>query len=286
MSHLDPSTTLDVLHQLHAQLGPVDPDARAIVGLRASGPGAVALIDVTMRDNGVLDAPDDADGLVVVTAEDVAGPDGIEVVTLQQLVCVLRGGDELGVYLPQGATELASWSTADPADGDAQALRPRDAAANTARRAFGLPSLAAVPDVTELFARTWLLAVTGEAVERFDAADGPREVEPDALREVAARPPLGEGLDPVTTSWDDVHRAATAGTLELGPFTVDREHAAWLDAVGLAQVLDRTLPSTDQLLATLRVVGDDDLLAWAIEWLTARAWTAIRSGDPSRSAPR
>ncbi|MFA9431750.1 hypothetical protein [Egicoccus sp. AB-alg2] len=271
-SRLDTTTTLDVLRQLHDQLGPVDPDARAIVALQATGDGAVSLVDVTLHDNGVLEAPAEADGLVVVTAEDVAGPDGGEVVTLQQLVCVLRDGEEVGVYRPLGASELASWSTANPADTDAQALRPRDTAANTARRAFGLPSLADVPPITDLFARTWLLAVTGDAVERFDAADGPREVEPDELRDVAARPPLGAGLGDGEVSWETVHRAACDGSLELGPFTVDPAHARWLDTPGFAQLLDRTLPSTEQLLGTLQVVGEDDLLDWAIGWLAARAW--------------
>ncbi|MFA9443983.1 hypothetical protein [Egicoccus sp. AB-alg6-2] len=271
-SQLDPTTAVDVLRQLHDQLGPVDPDARAIVGLQATGPGAVTLVDVTMQENGILEAPDGSDGLVVVTSEDVAAEDEAEVVTLQQLVCVLRGGAEVGVYRVADGDDVAAWSTADPDDLDAQALRPRDAAANTARRAFGLPSLVDVPPVTDLYARTWLLAVTGEAVERFDAADGPREVDPAELAEVAGRPPLGDGLDPTTATWDDVHRHAREGTLELGPFTVDPAHADWLDAAGLAQVLDRTLPSTEQLLATLHVVGDDDLLAWAIGWLTERAW--------------
>lgn len=269
---LDPATAIDVLRQLHDQLGPVDPTARAIVGLQATAPGAVTLVDVTLHDNGILDAPPEADGLVVVTAEDVAGPEADGVVTLQQLVGVLRSGAEVGVYRPQDGSELASWSSSDDGDTDGQALRPRDPAANTARRAFGLPSLADIPPVVELFTRTWLLAVTGEAVERFDAADGPREVEPETLRAAADRPPLGAALDATTAGWDDVHRAARDGTLELGPFTVDLAHANWLDTVGLAQLLDRTLPSVEQLLATLQVVGDDELLNWAIEWLAAREW--------------
>ena len=269
---LDPATTVDVLRQLHDQLGPIDPDTRAIVGLQASEPGAVQLVDVAMRDNGILEVPDDTDGLVVVTAEDVADLEGRDVVTLQQLVCILRDGVEVGVYRPEGDDDLASWSTADDHDDDAQALRPRDPVANTARRAFGLASVADVPEVVDLYARAWLLAVTGEAVERFDAAEGPREVDPDELREVAARPPLGDGLDEAISTWDDVHRAACDGSLELGPFTVDVEHARWLDTVGLAQLLDRTLPPVEQLLATLQVVGEDDLMNWAIERLAARDW--------------
>ena len=272
MSRLDAATAGGVLRQLHDQLGAVDPTARAIVGLQTTAPGSVALIDVALQSNGVLDAPPEAEGLVVVTAEDVTGPDRDEVVTLQQLVCVLRDGAEVGVYRPAGATELATWSTADADNPDAQALRPRDPAANTARRAFGLPSLADVPPVTDLYARAWLLAVTGEAVERFDAADGPREVTPEEVRDVADRPPLGDHLAAANSTWDDVHRAARDGTLDLGPFTVDRDHAAWLDAAGLAQFLDRTLPPVAQLLATLELVGEAALSNWAIDWLAARAW--------------
>ncbi|MBS3941026.1 MAG: hypothetical protein KG028_08700 [Actinobacteria bacterium] len=271
-SRLDPTTTVDVLRQLHDQLGPVDPATRAIVGLQATEPGAVQLVDVAMRDNGILEVGDATDGLVVVTAEDVADPDGRDIVTLQQLVCILRDGGEVGVYRPEGSEDLLSWSTADELDEDAQALRPRDPVANTARRAFGQACLADVPEVVDLCARAWLLAVTGEAIERFDAADGPREVDPHELRDVAARPPLGDGLDEASTTWDDVHRAACDGSLELGPFTVDVEHANWLDTVGLAQLLDRTLPPVEQLLGTLQVVGEDDLLNWAIEWLSARDW--------------
>ena len=276
-SRLDAATALDVLRQLHDQLGPVDPDARAIVALQATDNGAVSLIDVTLHDNGILEAPEQADGLIVVTAEDVAAEgmaaeDGTDVVTLQQLVCVLRSGEEVGVYRPHGADELASWTTADPDDLDAPALRPRDPAANTARRALGQPSLAAVPPITDLLARTWLLNVGGEALERFDADDGPHEVEPAELREVASRPPLGGAATDVEPTWEAVHRAACEGSLELGPFTVDPAHARWLDTAGFAQLLDRTLPSIEQLLGTLRVVGEDELLGWAIDWLSARAW--------------
>lgn len=269
---LDPTMAVDVLRQLHDQLGPVDPDTRAIVGLQATGPGAVQLIDVALRDNGILEVPEDTAGLVVVTAEDVADDEGRDVVTLQQLVCILRHGEEVGVYRPEGSEELASWSTADDADDDADALRPRDPVANTARRAFGLASVAVIPPVVDLYARAWLLAVSGEALERFDAADGPREVAPEELREVADRPPLGDGLDDTDTTWDDIHRAACDGTLELGPFTVDVEHADWLDTIGLAQLLDRTVPPVEQLLAALHIVGEDDLMNWAIEWLAARDW--------------
>ncbi len=267
---LAPDRALEVLVDLDRQLGSVDEATRAIVGIRAAGDGTVALVDVQLADNGVLRAPD-VDGLVVVTSEEVAH--GEDVVPLQQLVCILPSGHEAGVYRVGGGDDLRSWRTdADP--DDAAALRPHDVASNTARRAFGLPSLVEPMAVEELLTRTWLVAVAGEAITLFDAPEGPRDVEVEELLEVAARPLLGglvTGDGPLPT-WERIHEAAVAGTLELGPFTVDREHAAWLDAAGLAQVLDRTLPPVEELLSSLRVAGDDDAMAWAIDQLLERDW--------------
>jgi hypothetical protein len=270
---LTPLRVLEVLAQLDAQLGAVDPDTRAIVGLRATGEGSVGLIDVDLLDNGILVLPPEADGLVVVTTEEVAH--GEDVVPLHQLLGVLPDGTEVGVYRVGDSDELRSWRTdADPDDA-APALRPRDTASNTARRAFGLPSLVEGPmEVTELLARVWLLAVAGEALQRFDAPEGPRDVEVEELEEVASRPILGHlrADETEVPTWDEVHAAAVAGELELGPFTVDRAHAAWLDPHGLAQVLDRTLPPVEELLGSIRVAGNDDAMAWAISWLMARDW--------------
>jgi hypothetical protein len=272
---LDPATALEVLEQLRAQLGEVDPEVRAIVALRSTGPGSVELVDVTLHDNRVLEPPADAAGLVVVTGEQVAAAqDGDDVVALQQLVCVLPDGEEVGISIAEEDPDPRRWSTADDPDGVAASLRPRDVASNSARRAFGLPSLVDLPAMTDLLARAWLLAVASEAMRRFDGPDGVLEVTADDLEDVAVRPPLGElpsrgdGLP----TWEQVHAAAVAGQLELGTFTVDVDHAAWLDAAGLAQLLDVTVPSTEDLLGSLQVVGDDDLLGWAIGWLAARGW--------------
>jgi hypothetical protein len=272
---LDPATALDVLEQLRAQLGEVDPEVRAIVALRSTGPGSVELVDVTLHDNRILEPPADAAGLVVVTGEQVAAAqDGDDVVALQQLVCVLPDGEEVGISIAEEDPDPRRWSTADDPDGVAASLRPRDVASNSARRAFGLPSLVDLPAMTDLLARAWLLAVASEAMRRFDGPDGVLEVTADDLEDVAVRPPLGEirtrgdGLP----TWEQVHAAAVAGQLELGTFTVDVEHAAWLDADGFAQLLDVTVPSTEDLLDSLQVVGDDDLLGWAIGWLAARGW--------------
>ena len=271
---LDGSRTLDVLAQLDRELGHISETTRAIVGLRAEPDGTVALIDVDLRDDGVLVPPDDADGLVVVTTEEVAH--GEDVVPLQQLVAVLTDGTELGVYRVADGDELRSWRTDGDPDDEAPALRPRDLASNTARRAFGLPSLVEGPmTVSELVARAWLVAVAGEALQRFDAPEGPRDVEVEELLEVAARPLLG-GLvsdpDAPLPSWDVVHAAAIAGELELGPFTVEPEHARWLDPHGLAQVLDRVLPPVEEMLGSIRIAGSDDAMAWAINELLRRDW--------------
>lgn len=266
--------TLDVLVQLDRELGPIDDAVRAIVGLRAEANGTVALIDVALRDDGVLVPPADTHGLVVVTSEEVAHGD--DVVPLKQLVAVLPDGREAGVYRVAEADDLRSWRTdADP-DDEAPALRPRDVASNTARRAFGLPSLVAgTMSVEELCARAWLVAVSAEAITRFDAPEGPREVEVEELTAVAAEPVLGDlvpNADAPLPSWPDIHLAAVDGRLELGPFTVAPTHAAWLDGNGLAQVLDRTLPPIEELLGSLRIAGGDDVMAWAIDELLRRDW--------------
>ena len=270
---LEPTRALAVIVDLDHQLGAVDEDARAIVALRAEPDGTVALVDVDLRDNGILVPPPDADALVVVTTEEVAH--GHDVVPLHQLLCVLPDGTEVGVYRVADEDELRAWRTDEDPDDAADALRPRDVASNTARRAFGLPSLVDGPfPVTELLARTWLLAVAGEALQRFDAPEGPRDVEVEELLEVADRPLLGglATLDGPAPTWQQIHDAAVAGELALGPLSVDPEHAAWLDPDGLAQVLDRTLPPVEEMLGSIRIAGNDDAMAWAISWLLARDW--------------
>jgi hypothetical protein len=269
VSAIDSSTALDVLTQLHEQLGDVDADARAVVALSRLDDGTVSLEDVAIHDNGVLVAPEHAAGLVVVTSEDVELDGDQEVVSLRQLLCILPDGTEVGVFQVGDDRTPRTWSTTDD---PTSALRPRDLASNTARRALGLRSVVEPPPVADLLARAWLLAVAREALTRFDEADGPREVAPSELAEVAERPPLPGVGDDEIPSWEEVHRLAADGHLEVGPFAVDAEHASWLDVAGLAQVLDQTLPSTEELLGSLRLVGDEELLAWAIDWLSERDW--------------
>lgn len=277
---LDGPRALDVLTQLHDQLGPTDADTRALVALTVAEDGTVALTDVALRDDGVLETPDDVAGIVVVTSEDVRlddedGDDGEDVV-LHHLVAILADGTEVGVVRVGDDDTPRVWSSADGADG----MRPRDLTANTARRALGLPSLADVPPIEDLLARAWLVRVASAGLEAFDGPAGPREVEPEELDEYVDVDPLGEccaqataGYDPSTPpSWAEVREAAIAGQLHVGSLTVDAAHARWLDVDGFAQVVDRTLPSTEELLGTLRIVGEDPLVGWAIEHITARGW--------------
>lgn len=267
---IGPDQALEVLVHLDAELGDVAAGTRAIVGLCAAEDGSTGLVDVTLREDGVLEVGPEVEALVAVTDEELAADDEVE--ALHVLVCVLPDGVEVGVYRLADDDRLRGWRTdVDPAE--AEPLRPRDVASNTARRAFGLPSLVDdVPPVTDVLARAWLLVVAREALARFDAVDGPHEIEAAELVAVAEQPVLGGIGDGQPSTWEELHRAAADGELELGPFEVDPAHAAWLDAPGFAQVLDRTLPSVEELLGSLRVVGDDDLLAWAIGWLSARDW--------------
>jgi hypothetical protein len=274
---VSPEQALEVLAHLASELGDVAGDTRAIAGLRVAGDDHVEVVDVTLHDNGVLEVSDDVGGLVVVTAEELADDD--EVVVVRQLLCVLPDGTEVGtsrVTGPDGDQPTPVWRTDQDPDDAAADLRPRDLASNTARRAFGLPSMVAnLPPVTEVLARGWLLTVATEALQRFDTPDGPREVEPDELAEVAVDAlPAACDPDGPPPTWATLHAAAIEGHLEVGTFRVDRAHARWLDPDGLAQVLDQTLPPVGELLASLDVLGDDDLVTWAIEWLAAREWYA------------
>ncbi|MTV24782.1 hypothetical protein FTX61_05030 [Nitriliruptoraceae bacterium ZYF776] len=268
---LSAADALDVLVQLDAQLGEVDPDRRALVALTRDPGGAVALTEIALRDDGVLEAPDATVGIVVVTSEEVElDGDDDEVVTLRQLAAILPDGTEVGVVRIGDDPEPRAWSSAEGAEG----LRPRDVTANTARRALGLPTVAVVPPPSDLLARAWLVAVTEDALSRFDTPVGPRDVTPEELSRHEDAAPL-PGLvddDEAAPSWEDLRRAAVAGQLHLGSFTVDPTHAAWLDDTGFAQVLDRTLPPNGELLNTLRIVGEDPLVDWAISHLSERGW--------------
>ena len=79
------------------------------------------------------------------------------------------------------------------------------------------------------------------------------------------------------------HGRTIAGELHVGSLTVDPAHAAWLDDDGFAQVVDRTLPSTEELLGTLRLVGEGRApVSHASRSATARAASRC-SASTSRS---
>ena len=267
-----PERALDVLLQLEPQLRDVATDRRAIVGLRALATDHVELIDVDLGADGVLD-PGAADALVVVTTEEVG--DGDDVLCLTQLVCVLPDGTEVGISRADDAADARVWRTDRDAADAADDLRPRDVVANTARRAFGLPSAVANElTVRELLGRAWLMEVAGEALRRFDAPGGPREVPVEELRPLAQQPLLGglvNGDVPLPT-WEQIQAHAVAGHLELGHFPVAATHAAWLDEAAFAQLLDTTLPTAEDLLEQLRVTAGDQGMAWALAFLLDRGW--------------
>ena len=269
---LAPERALDVLLQLEPQLRGVVAGQRAIVGLQALADDHVELVDVDLAADGTLD-PAGADALVVVTSEDVG--DGDDVVSVTQLMCILPDGTEVGISRAEGAEQARVWRTDQDESDAAEELRPHDVAANTARRAFGLPSaIGECPSVESIVGRAWLVAVAGESLRRFDTPQGVRDVEVEELSSVAHAPLLGglangEGSLP---DWEQLHAHAAAGRLELGPFTVRPSHAAWLDVDGLAQVLDTTLPTAEDLLEQLRVTTGDRGMAWALTWLLDRGW--------------
>ena len=269
---LAPERALDVLLQLQPQLQDVVAGQRAIVGLRAAAEDHIELVDVDLASDGTLDASG-TDALVVVTSEDVG--DGDDVVSLTQLACILPGGTEVGISRVDGAAQAKAWRTDQDASDAADELRPHDVAANTARRAFGLPSvIGARPSVAGVIGRAWLVTVAAEALRRFDAPEGVRDVAVEELSAVANAPLLG-GLvstEAALPSWEQLHAHAATGRLELGPFTVHPSHAAWLDVDGLAQVVDTTLPIAEDLLEQLQLTAGDAGMAWALTWLIDRGW--------------
>lgn len=292
---LTTETATDVLAQLHEQLGDFDPDTRALVALRSTPADTIDLSDVDLADNGVLHVDDDVDGLVVVTGEMITLTGSDDVVPLRQLVAVLRGGDEVGVFrIGEDDDAIYRWSTVEP-DDNVASMRPRDVAANSARRAFGLASHTDPLPVTELLSRLWLLHIAQVTLELFDANDA-QPVAVDQVEAADTRGPFAPILDDPgyaddeveaarqladQLTWDDVRRLAVRGDFEIGPYSFDAEHADWLDAAGFAQYFDRTVMSADEILASLDVMGDAELVAWAIDELVQRDWRAPSVADPA-----
>ncbi len=284
---LTTDTAIDVLAQLHGQLGDFDTDTRALVAVSATDADTVDLTDVELAASGILEVTDDVEGLIVVTGEEIELTDSGDLAPLRQLVAVLRSGDEVGVFRVGEDATLYRWSTTEP-DANVTSMRPRDVAANSARRALGLPSHTGTIPVTELLSRLWLLHIAQVTLERFDANDAlPVDVEEVAASdtrgpfaailddpayaddEVDAARELAEQL-----TWEDVRQLAVRGEFEIGPYRFDPEHADWLDADGFAQYFDSTVMTAEEILASLDVMSGSDLVAWAIEELVRRDWHA------------
>lgn len=306
---LTTDTVADVLRQLHEQLGDFDPDVRALVGLRVTGPDEVAMADLEVQDNGVLSVADDIDAIVVVTGDtvEVVGDDDADAeegsdTDIRQLLAVLRDGAEVGVFRLGDDPDLYVWdtTTGDPQVDD---LRPRGMEANIARRAFGLPSVIRDVPITELFSRLYLLHLAQLTLERFDDPDTMGIVSPSDIADRAEQGPFAVLLsddaypDDETAAarqlvseltWEDVRRLAARGDLTIGPYRFDPEHAQWLDARGFAQYFDETVMPAEELLGALDTMGDDDLVGWAIEQLLDRDWYAptvgIATGDLAAAA--
>lgn len=281
----------DVLRQLHAELGVFDAGTRAVVGLELTGEREVSIAPVEPRDDGVLDLDDGVAALVLVTDEPVQLPGMPVAAPLRQLVCLQRDGSEIGLFEPED-DQVYVWRSSD---GDAQieTLRPRDLAANTARRALGLPSHAQVPPPTTLLARLWLLHLANLALPVFDQdghvdlgafdpadVDGPFAAVLDP--ELAGDAPEGEA--PIggllhDLAWEDVRQLAAGDQLDLGPHRVEPTLARWLDADAFAQAVDQRLLPVSELLGALETMGGDDARSWAVEQLAARGWGDIVPDD-------
>lgn len=263
----------DVLTQIHEELGDFDPATRAVVALKATGTSSYELADVQLGDNGVLQVDDEVAGLVLLTGDRVELVDRPGPVALRHAVVVLRDGVEVGLFrLGEEDDTLHRWASTDPGPGDedALAMRPREPAANAARRAFGLPSVVDDVPVLELGARVWSVHVAEVALRLFDE----RGAEPVPLQEVVAEVLASEpDVDLAELTWGGARQLAIHGRLAFGPYRFDPEHAAWLDAAGFAQHVIRTVPEPEGFLDTLSVVVDGDLLAWVLAELERRGWT-------------
>lgn len=285
---LTPETAADVLAQLHGQLGAYDLDTRALVGLRQDEDGTVHLEDVEIADTGVLEVPAETDAVVLVTGESIDLEDADEPAALRQLVAILRDGPEVGVFrIGDDADDSSAyvWTTESP-DDNVRAMRPRDAASNTARRAMGQPSHTPDLPVTELLSRLWLLHIAQQTLEQFDR-NQTELVTVDQLADADLAGPFAPILnDPnypddeiaaakqlaADITWEDVRQLAVRGQFDVGPYEFVPEHADWLDADGFAQHFDQTVMPAREILASLDVMAEPAVTDWAVAQLDARDW--------------
>ncbi|MFP5252189.1 MAG: hypothetical protein ACLGH4_00140 [Actinomycetes bacterium] len=294
---LSTDTAAEVLQQMHGELGDFDPDTRALVGLKVAGEDEVELVDLDVDEAGVLHPPADLAGIVLVTGDAIEVTETEDVTELRQLLCVLPDGHELGVFRLGDDPQLYVWDS-DSDDPNVDELRPRDTAANIARRVFGLPAHISDVPITEFLARIELLHLAQVTLELFDGDGGPTVVTP-AQVEADGRPgpfaallaehgPADDEAEAARRlaaelTWEHVRRLAAKGELVLGPYEFPPAQAAWLDARGFAQAFDETVMSGVEIVQALDTMGDDDLVDWAVGRLLERDWlspsVALATGD-------
>jgi hypothetical protein len=262
----------DVLAQVHEELGDFDPDTRALVALTQTGGSSLEMTDVRLTDNGVLEVDDEIAGLVLVTGDRVDLAEQPDPVAVRHVVVVLRDGVEVGMFrLGEEDATLHRWSNLPGGEEDATVMRPRERAANLARRAFGLPSVVDDVPVTELVARIWAVHVAQVALRVFDEHGGKPVPLDTVTAEVLATEP---DLDVAQLSWGGARQLAIRDRLRFGPYRFDPDQAAWLDASGFAQHVLEAVPAPEEFLDTLAAVTEGDIEGWALAELERRGWRA------------
>lgn len=293
---------VEVLQQMHVELGDFDPEDRALVGFRVVGEDEVELVDVEIEDNGILEVPDDVAGVILVTGDTIELAGSGETTPIRQLLAVLVNGEEVGVFRLGEEEDLYVWKTTSD-DPQVEDLRPRSMEANMARRALGHRSFVDDVPITEFFARLYLLHLAQLTLELFDAPEGPELVSPSDVEHADAEGPFAVLLaddaypdDPTEAArqlaseltWEDVRRLAARGDLTVGPYDFDAEHADWLDARGFAQYFDETVMDADEMLGALGTMGDEELVGWALDRLLERDWysptVGVATGDLAAAA--
>lgn len=270
-------TATDVLAQIHEEMGDYDPATRAVVALTVTGEASLELTGVQLADNGVLEVGDDVAGLLLLTGDRVELADDPAPVDVRHAVVILRDGVEVGMFrVGEDDRRLHRWTSLPPEDEDERMMRPREPAANAARRAFGLPSHVDDVPVAELAARIWSIHVAEVALRLFDEHGGQPVPLPEIVAEVVATEP---DVAPAGMSWGAARELAVQDRLRFGPYRFDPDHAAWLDDAGFAQHLMEAVPRPEEFLDTLAVVVEGgDILDWALAELERRGWTTPAPG--------
>lgn len=285
---IDLDVVADVLREMHVQLGGFDPAKRAVVAFEILNDDEANIEDVDIAESGIIEAPEQADGLVVLTGDAVELEQTGDVQSVHQLLAVLRDGREVGVFTIGDDEALYVW-TSDSTDPNVEALRPRDRAANSARRALGQASYLGDTEIpiADILGRLWLLHIAQAALPLFDERDDAEPVAVEEILDDALDGPF-RGLmhgpeypdDPVEAArvwgeqvdWEALRSLAADGGLDVGPYTFNAQHAAWLDAAGFAQHLDQTIMTAPEILASLEHMGGPAMVEFALGELKRRGW--------------